>query len=228
MPLPLSFSAGARSDGSTRRRVLVCCLFLALSFSLGSGPVLAQEAQVEESDGVVDGVRLGVGLTTYHGELMAMEQFTMGDVLRGGIDLSVAADHQLDPVFFGMEAGFNRIHTRNAWRSFENHVYRLEGQAGIGLGIVRPGFIRFYTGLSVLAHNPQHDNSSSTVARRAGVETKDIEGMTVSAGVPFFLVVDEHVRIGVRWMVDDYIDNAAGDEVQDFLLHFGLTHRFDL
>lgn len=181
-----------------------------------------------QSGPFVDGVSLGLGLAAYHGEMMAEGTFTMGDVLRGGIDAFVGIDKAYEPLFFGVEAGFVRIHTRNNWRSYENHVFRLEGQAGVGIDAIRPNFFRIFTGISVLAHNPRHDASAESIRRNGGFEVRDQDGMTISAAIPLILAIDDHVRVGVRWMVDDYIDNAAGGGVPDFLFHLTLTHRFDL
>lgn len=207
------------------RIVLVALIVGAVGLSSAYGQA---ERSARTTGPFLDGVTLGLGLASYHGEMMAEGTFTMGDVLRGGINAFVGIDKASEPLFFGLEGGFIRIHTRNAWRSYENHIFRLEGQAGVGIDAIRPNFFRLFSGIAVLAHNPRLDGSRESVERNGGFKTKDLDGVTVSAAIPVILAIDDHLRVGVRWMLDDYIDNAAGGDVPDFLFHLTLTHRFNL
>jgi len=44
--------------------------------------------------------------------------------------------------------------------------------------------------------------------------------------VPIGVVIDRRVRIALRWVIDDYLDNAGGDtQPYDFMLHITIGHR---
>lgn len=177
----------------------------------------------------LDGVTLGLGLATYHGEMMAEGTFTMGDVLRGGVNAFVGIDKASDPLFFGLEGGFTRIRTRNAWRSFSNHIFRLEGQAGVAIDAIGPDFFRVFSGIALFVHEPRRPGGNwEPVKRNSDFQTSSRPITRVSAAIPLILAIDDHLRIGFRWMMDDYIDNAAGGGIPDFLFHLTLTHRFSL
>lgn len=194
---------------------------------LMAAPSQAQPAAPPASDdstALIDAVTLGGGLATYRGDLNGgLPATSMGSMLRSGLDLYIGIERSFGPTFLAMEGGYSQVRVRDAQFGLSNRILRAELQGGIGIDWSSPHLFRFYSGIGFLNHRPVHD-APATVA--AAFDTQEIGSARWSVSVPFGVVINRRVRLALRWVVDDYLDNAGGDEQPyDFMIHVTIGHR---
>lgn len=179
---------------------------------------VAAEDEDDDAQPFVEAVTLGAGLATYQGDLSQQlgTPFT-GALLRSGIDLFANAERTFGPAYLAGEGGFSFIQVRDEQYGFSNRVLRAELQAGLGIDWLERHLVRLYTGFGVLHHRPIHRDPAFVDSE---FETRDIDEGQWSASVPLGVVINQRVRVAVRWVLDDTIDNAiGGDTPYDFILH---------
>lgn len=217
MPVPALFS---RSCGAA--------LFLALALGLWTPrPALAQapaDAADADTTAFLDAVTLGGGIATYRGDLNGgLETTSMGSMLRSGLDLFINTERRFGTTFLAAEAGYSRVRVRDPQLGFSNRILRAEVQGGIGIDWASPHLVRLYSGIGFLNHRPSHTNPAAV---NAAFDTEPVGSDQWALSIPFGVVIDRRVRIGLRWVIDDYLDNAGGDaQAYDFMLHVTLGHR---
>lgn len=209
-----------------RRRPSVLLLLilggcLLLSTSARAQPTPAPEA---DSTSFLDAVTIGGGLATYRGDLnQGLAGTTMGSMLRSGFDLFISTERRFGATYLALEGGYSRVRVKDVQLGFSNRILRAELQGGIGIDWTSPHLIRLYSGIGFLNHRPRHTNPSQVTS------TFDTEAMgsdTWSVSVPIGVVIDRRVRIALRWVIDDYLDNAGGGaQPYDFMLHVTIGHR---
>ena len=205
-------------------------LFLLIGgFALSSAPIQAQPVSATndasaDSTALIDAVTIGGGLATYRGDLNGgLATTSMGSMLRSGLDLYLGIERSFGPTFLGLEGGYSHVRVRNPHPGFSNRILRTELQGGLGIDWSSPHFVRFYSGIGFLNHRPAHDDP---VQIASTYETQAVGSARWSLSVPFGVVINRRVRIALRWVVDDYLDNAGGDpQPYDFMLHVTVGHR---
>jgi hypothetical protein len=147
----------------------------------------------------------------------------MGSMLRSGLDLYIGAERRFGATFLAAEAGYSRVRVRDDQFGFSNRILRAEVQGGIGIDWTSPHMVRLYSGIGFLNHRPTLTNPAA-VSTQYTTEAVGSDQWAVS--IPFGVVIDRRVRIGLRWVIDDYLDNAGGDaQAYDFMLHVTIGHR---
>lgn len=177
-----------------------------------------------DSTALLDAVTLGGGLATYRGDLnQGLAGTTMGSVLRSGLDLFINTERRFGATWLALEGGYSRVRVKDAQLGFSNRILRAELQGGIGIDWKSPHMVRIYSGIGFLNHRPTHTNPSQV---EASFDTESVGSDTWSVSVPIGVVIDRRVRIALRWVIDDYLDNAGGDaQAYDFMLHVTIGHR---
>lgn len=202
--------------------VLGACLLLPLPSA--AQPTMADPDTDADTTAFIDAVTIGGGLATYRGDLNGgLGTTSMGSMLRSGLDLYIAAERRFGATFLAVEGGYSRVRVRDAQFGFSNRILRAEAQGGIGIDWRSPHLIRLYTGIGFLNHRPTLANPAAVSAEYT-TETVGSDQWAVS--IPFGIVIDRRVRIGLRWVMNDYLDNAGGDaQAYDFMLHVTIGHR---
>ncbi len=184
----------------------------------------APDRAESDSTAFLDAVTLGGGLATYRGDLnQGLAGTTMGSMLRSGLDLYINAERRFGATYLALEGGFSRVRVQDAQLGFSNRILRAELQGGIGIDWTSPHLVRIYSGIGFLNHRPTHTNPSQIAS---SFDTEPVGSDQWSVSVPIGVVIDRRVRIALRWVMDDYLDNAGGDtQPYDFMLHITIGHR---
>lgn len=207
-----------------------CCVLLILIIggcALLSAPSRAQSSENSasaDSIALIDAVTLGGGLATYRGDLNeGLAGTTVGSMLRSGLDLYIGIERSFGPTFLGAEGGYSQVWVRDTQYGFSNRILRAELQGGIGIDWASPHLVRFYSGIGFLNHKPSHTDPAQVAAL---FDMQDVGSARWSISIPFGVVINRRVRVALRWVVDDYLDNAGDDEQPyDFMLHITVGHR---
>lgn len=191
------------------------------------GPARAQmPADPADSDSTafLDAVTIGGGLATYRGDLnQGLAGTTMGSMLRSGLDLYISTERRFGATYLALEGGYSRVRVQDPQLGFSNRILRAELQGGIGIDWTSPHLVRIYSGIGFLNHRPTHTNPSQIAS---SFDTEPVGSDKWSVSVPIGVVIDRRVRIALRWVIDDYLDNAGGDtQPYDFMLHITIGHR---
>lgn len=210
-----------------RRSGVAFALLLGGWIFLGTTSSSAQpteDAAPADSGALIEAVTLGGGLATYRGDLnQGLAGTSVGSMLRSGADLYIGIERSFGPTFLGMEGGYSQVRVRDAQRGFSNRIVRAELHGGIGVDWSSPHLFRFYSGIGLLNHRPVHVDPAQV---DAAFDTEEIDSARWSLSVPFGVVINRRVRVALRWVVDDYLDNAGGDEQPyDFMIHVTIGHR---
>ena len=200
--------------------VVGACLILPLT---STAQPISADAEADTT-AFVDAVTIGGGLATYRGDLNGgLSTTSMGSMLRSGLDLFIAAERRFGATFLAVEGGYSRVRVRDEQLGFSNRILRAEVQGGIGIDWTSPHLIRLYSGIGFLNHRPTLTNP---VAVNAEYTTETVGSDQWAVSIPFGIVIDRRVRIGLRWVMNDYLDNAGGDaQAYDFMLHVTIGHR---
>lgn len=211
-----------------RRRGVALALLIG-GCALLAVPTRAQSsapAASADSAAFIDAVTLGGGVAAYRGDLNeGLAGTSIGSMLRSGLDLYIGIERSFGPTFLGAEGGFSQVRVRgDAERyGFSNRILRAELQGGIGVDWSTPHLFRFYSGIGFMNHRPVHVDAARIAA---DFETQAMGSARWSVSIPFGVVINRRVRVALRWVVDDYLDNAAGDEQPyDFMIHVTIGHR---
>lgn len=177
-----------------------------------------------DSTAFIDAVSLGIGVATYRGDLNAgLAGTSVGSMLRSGLDLYLGIERSFGPTYLGAEGGYSQVRVRDAQYGFSNRILRAELQGGIGVDWSSPHLFRFYSGIGFLNHRPVHADAAQVAT---DFETQAMGSARWSISVPFGVVINRRVRVALRWVVDDYLDNAEGDDQPyDFMIHVTIGHR---
>lgn len=210
-----------------RRPCGVLLLLILGGCLLSAVPVRAQSPpDLTDSDttAFLDAVTIGGGLATYRGDLnQGLAGTTMGSMLRSGLDLYISTERRFGATYLALEGGYSRIRVKDAQLGFSNRILRAELQGGIGIDWTSPHLVRIYSGIGFLNHRPTHTNPSQIAS---SFDTEPVGSDQWSVSVPIGVVIDRRVRIALRWVIDDYLDNAGGDaQPYDFMLHVTIGHR---
>jgi hypothetical protein len=203
-----------------------------LALAVGACLLLSQSSVAQpmsddadaDTTAFVDAVTIGGGLATYRGDLNGgLGTTSMGSILRSGLDLYIAAERRFGATFLAVEGGYSRVRVRDDQFGFSNRILRAEVQGGIGIDWTSPHLVRLYTGIGFLNHRPTLNNPTAVSAEYM---TESVGSDQWAVSIPFGVVIDRRVRIGLRWVMDDYLDNAGGDaQAYDFMLHVTIGHR---
>lgn len=180
-----------------------------------------------------DGMTVGIGLTNYHGDLdwnqdRGTRRGTMGHLAAGNLTGFVAVDRD-----FGQVTGEAVLSYANLSIDFPQveaalRVLSVDLTAGYTFDIIRPGFVRLYAGIAPLVVMPRYDRVDQRVLDDSILAFEEQDTKVVFA-FPVGIVIQDTIRLGVRFMPTDNFDGAVGPSgLTDFLSHIHVGYRYDL
>ncbi|MDX1532559.1 MAG: hypothetical protein R3362_13600, partial [Rhodothermales bacterium] len=130
--------------------------------------------------------------------------------------------------FLTAEGGlqFDRYAIRSAHVDMNLNALSLNLTAGVGIDVFQPDFLRFFAGVSPMLLLPSYDRVEAQA-----YETYDFEemGTRFALTFPVGVVVQDVLRLGVRFTASDEFDGAVGSSgAGDFLTFLHVGYRFDL
>ena len=176
---------------------------------------------------LVDGVNVGVGLSSYHGDLDWNPDNGPAEFLASGnLGAFVAADRSFGPFVMEGALHYKRIGIDFPGAEMTLNMVGLDLTSGPSIDLFRPGLFRFYAGISPTVVLTNYDGVDE--AQLAGYEF-DEQPVRFLVAFPVGLVIQDVLRIGVRVTPTDNFDSVSGltNDV-DFLTSISVGYRFDL
>ena len=178
---------------------------------------------------LVDGVSIGAGLSSYHGDLDWNPDNGPAEFLAAGnIGIFAAADRSFGPVIAESVLRYDRINIDYPLVDMTLNTVSLDLNAGIGFNVVRPLFFRVFAGVSPMLVMPSYDRVDQAALDQS-ILTFEQTGTHVALSFPVGIVIQDVLRLGVRFMPGDGFDGARGTSGSSDLLSFvSIGYRFDL
>jgi len=176
---------------------------------------------------LVDGVSVGVGLSSYHGDLDWNPDNGPAEFLAAGnVGVFVAADRAFGPIVAEGALQFNRVGIDFPGIEMAINMIGLDLTAGPSIDLFRPDFLRFYAGVSPALLMTNYDGVDE--AQLAGY-VLDEQPTRFVLTFPVGIVIQDVFRVGVRITPTDNFDSITGltDDV-DLLSFVSIGYRFDL
>lgn len=176
---------------------------------------------------LADGITVGVGLSSYHGDLDWNPDNGPAEFLAAGnLGAFVAADRAFGPVVTEGALQYNRIGIDFPGAEMAINMISLDLTAGPSFDLFRPGFLRLYAGVSPALLLTNYDDVDET---ELGGYTLDEQPARFVVTFPIGLVIQDILRLGVRITPTDNFDSVTGlTENVDLLSFISVGYRFDL
>jgi len=214
------------------RRLLFFGFALVLSLLVPKGH--AQPASDTSPLNWIDGVTVGIGINTFHGDVDSDDgPYTLPRTLTtAGLDVRLGVDHRFGP---GDRLGtsahlvYDRIYGEGSqgW-AFTNNLLSLELTGEYEPSWVQDNLFRFFAGGGpTLIFLPSYANLPEGSSRNIAKEL----GPRVVGTLVFGVQIADRVRIGLRMATTDYLDGlrTTGRNYPVDLLGFvNVGYRFDL
>ena len=178
---------------------------------------------------LVDGVSIGAGLSSYHGDLDWNPNNGPAEFLAAGnVGLFVAADRSFGPVIAESALRYDRLAIDYPLVEMTLNTVSLDLTAGYGFDFIRPLFFRVFAGVSPMLVMPNYERVDQE-ALDGSILTFQETGTHVALSFPVGIVIQDVVRLGVRFMPGDDFDGATGQSGSSDILSFvSIGYRFDL
>jgi len=189
--------------------------------------VVVLAAPVLQAQPLVDGLTVGVGISTYHGDLDWNSDDGPAEFLAAGnLGAFVAADRSFGPFVMEGALHYKRIGIDFPGAEMSIHMIGLDLTSGPSLHLFRPDLFRFYVGISPTLVLTGYDDVDE--AALEGYEF-DEQPARFLVSFPVGIVIQDVLRIGVRVTPTDNFDSVSGltNDV-DFLTSISVGYRFDL
>ena len=176
---------------------------------------------------LVDGVNVGIGLSSYHGDLDWNPDNGPAEFLAAGnVGVFVSADRAFGPIVTEGALQFNRVGIDFPGVEMAINMISLDLTAGPSIDLFRPRFLRLYAGVSPALLLTNYD----------GVDEAQLDGYVYDEQPARFLltfpvgvVIQDVLRLGIRITPTDNFDSITGlTENMDFLSFVSIGYRFDL
>lgn len=191
--------------------------------------LLALVAPLAQAQPVVDGMTVGIGLSSYHGDLDWNPTDGPAEFLAAAnLGAFVAADRSFGPII--TEAALRYDHYAIDYPQVEMslNTASLELTAGYAFDLIQPLFLRVFAGVAPMVVMPRYDRVDQEVLDRS-ILTFEQQGTTLQMSFPVGIVVQDVLRLGVRFMFSDDFDGATGTSgASDFVTFVSVGYRFDL
>lgn len=178
---------------------------------------------------LVDGVTLGVGLTSYHGDLdWNPDNGPAEFIAAGNLGAFVGVDRAFGPVIGEAVLSYTRIDVDYPLVEMTLGTLGLDLTAGYAFDLWRPSFLRVYAGIAPLLVSPTYDRVDQ--ARLDGsILDFERQDTRVVLSFPVGVVIQDTFRLGVRFMANDRYDGASGPSGSTDVLSFlSVGYRVDL
>lgn len=196
-------------------------LFLSLLALAGAPFVQAQP--------LVDGVTVGLGLTSYHGDLdWNPDNGPAEFIAAGNLSAFVGVDRAFGPVTGEAVLSYTRIGVDYPLVEMTLGTLGLDLTAGYSFDLWRPSFLRVFAGVAPLLVSPSYDRVEQTRLDNSilSFERQDTQ---VVWSFPVGVVIQDTFRLGVRFIASDRFDGAAGPSgASDLLSTLSVGYRIDL
>ncbi len=178
---------------------------------------------------LVDGLSVGAGLSSYHGDLDWNPDNGPAEFLASGnVGLFVAADRSFGPVIAESVLRYDRVAIDYPLVEMTLNTVSLDFTAGYGFDFVRPLFFRVFAGVSPMLVMPSYDRVDQEALDRSILTFRE-SGTHVALSFPVGIVIQDVLRLGVRFMPGDDFDGATGPSGSSDMLSFvSIGYRFDL
>ncbi len=190
---------------------------------------IALSAPILRAQPLVDGVSVGAGVSSYHGDLDWNPDNGPAEFLAAGnLGLFVAADRSFGPFIAETAFRYDRLAIDYPQVEMTLNTVSLDFNAGIGFNIVRPLFFRVFAGISPMLVVPSYERVDQEALDRS-ILTFQEQGTRLAWSFPVGLVIQDVLRLGVRFVPGDDFDGATGRSGASDLISFvSVGYRFDL
>lgn len=178
---------------------------------------------------LVDGVSIGAGLSSYHGDLDWNPDNGPAEFLAAGnVGLFVAADRSFGSVIAETALRYDRLDIDYPLVEMTLNTVSLDLTAGVGFNFVRPLFFRLFAGVSPMVIMPNYVRVDREALDNSVLDFEET-GTHFGLSFPVGIVIQDVLRVGVRIMPGDGFDGASGPSGSPDLLSFvSIGYRFDL
>jgi hypothetical protein len=184
-------------------------------------------APLVQAQPLVDGVSVGVGLSSYHGDLDWNPDTGPAEFLAASnLGAFVAADRAFGPIVTEGVLQVKRIAIDFPGAEMAINMLALDLTSGPRFDLFRPGLLRFYAGVSpALLLTNYHGVDEA----RLGDYEFDEQPVRFLVTFPVGVVIQDVLRIGVRVIPSDNFDSITGlTNNVDLLTSVSVGYRFDL
>ena len=206
----MSFRAAAR-------RLLTLCFVVAFGSALAHAQPL------------VDGVTVGLGLTSYHGDLdWNPDNGPAEFIAAGNVSAFVGADRAFGPITGEAVLSYTRIDVDYPLAEMTLGTLGLDLTAGYTFDLWRPSFLRVFAGVAPLLVSPSYDWVEQDRLDRSILDFERQDTQVVWS-FPVGVVIQDTFRLGVRFIATDRFDGATGPSgSSDLLSTLSVGYRIDL
>lgn len=178
---------------------------------------------------LVDGISIGIGLSSYHGDLDWNPDNGPAEFLAAGnIGLFVAADRAFGPIVTEGALQYNRIGIDFPGAEMAINMISLDFTAGPSFNLFRSNFLRLYAGISPTLLLTNYSDVSELDRLDSNYDF-DERSSRVLVTFPIGLVVQDVFRVGLRITPTDNFDSVTGlTEDIDLVSSIHIGYRFDL
>lgn len=191
--------------------------------------VIALAAPALQAQPLVDGMSVGVGLSSYHGDLDWNPSNGPAEFLAAGnLGVFVSADRTFGRVVAESALRFDHLAIDYPLVEMSMNLVSLDLTAGVGFDFVRPLFFRVFAGVSPMLVMSSYERVDQEALDRSVLSFRE-QGTHLAWSFPVGVVIQDVLRLGVRFMPGDDFDGATGPSGASDLLSFvSIGYRFDL
>lgn len=199
------------------RRLLTLCFCVAFCGALAHAQPL------------VDGATVGLGLTSYHGDLdWNPDNGPAEFIAAGNVSAFVGVDRAFGPVTGEAVLSYTRIDVDYPLVEMTLGTLGLDLTAGYTFDLWRPSFLRVFAGVAPLLVSPSYDWVEQDRLDRSILDFERQDTRVVWS-FPVGIVIQDTFRLGVRFIATDQFDGATGPSgASDLLSTLSVGYRIDL
>jgi hypothetical protein len=184
-------------------------------------------APLVQAQPLVDGITVGVGLSSYHGDLDWNPDNGPAEFLAASnLGAFVAADRAFGPIVTEGVLQVKRIAIDFPGAEMAINMLALDLTSGPRFDLFRPDFLRLYAGIAPTLVLTNYDGVDET---EIGGYEFDRQPTRLLLTFPVGIVIQDVLRIGVRVTPTDNFDSVSGrTNNMDLLTSVSIGYRFDL
>lgn len=178
---------------------------------------------------VVDGVTVGIGVSTYQGDLdLNPNDGPVEFLALGSPFVHVAADRTFGPVITEASLQLDRYAIESELIDMHLTAASLNLTGGLRFEVTEQVPIQVFAGVAPMLVMPTYDRIDDSVIAGNAYDFEEQGGHVVWT-FPVGVVIQDVVRFGFRFVAGDDFDSTAGHtDAPDFITFVSLGYRFDL
>lgn len=174
---------------------------------------------------VFDGVTVGTGVSMYRGDLdHNPDDNVVRSLASSTPHLFVAGEREVGRVVFEGVMSYDRLRLLHTGVDGRLNVLSLDLTLGIPLGLPEPYGVRVFAGLTPTLLVGDYRRVSDSWVESLGYEPV---GTKPYLTIPFGIVFQDVLRIGMRLAIDDGFDGMTRGAITDAVAFISIGHRFD-